>query len=273
MTLINKNREGAFTLIELLVVITIIALLVSIVMPALSKARETSKRIVCLSNLKSLAAVMYLYAGANNDKIPSSNTEGDTAWVDHSGGLAYYNINNDPTKEKEQEEAIKRGALWRYADKQLELYRCPTARLGQARSYSMPDSFAHDNPNIISFLGVDTTKVISNLSRVKYASDRIMFIDEGWATPASWSIMYNTQQWWDPVPNRHSNGTTFSFVDGHAEYWKWLDKRTLAFAKEAAELENPNDASYWRRTETGNEDITRLVRGVWGDFGWKETSR
>ncbi len=273
LTVNGKGRKGAFTLIELLVVITIIALLVSILMPALSRARESGKRIRCLGNLKSLAAVMYLYASANNDNIPSGSTEGKYAWVDHSGGLEYYNIDNDPAKEHDQEEAISRGLLWKFADKQLEIFRCPTARLGQVRSYSMPDSFAYDNPGILSALGVDSFRVIRNLTRVKFASERMMFIDEGWATPASWSIMYNSQQWWDAVPDRHSNGTTLAFIDGHAEYWKWQDRRTVEFAKEASELENPNDASYWRKVETGNEDITRLVRAVWGDIGWDQNGR
>ncbi len=263
-----QSKKNGFTLIELLVVISIIALLVSILMPALSRAREAGKRISCLSNLKSLTSIMVLYANDNDDKVPSGSTDGDFAWVDHSGGLAYYNLDNSIEKEQQQMEAIERGLLWRYAGDQVELFRCPTSRKGQARSYSIPDSFAYDNLGLLAVSGAPESGLVKNLTRVKFPSERMMFIDEGWATPASWSIMYATQQWWDPVPNRHGNGTTFAFIDGHAEHWKWDDKRTLDFAEEADQLENPNDASYWRRIETGNMDIDKLVRSLWGGIGW-----
>lgn len=63
-------RKGAFTLIELLVVIAIISLLVSILMPSLSAARERAKTGVCLSNLRRLATGMSLYVSANRDQFP-----------------------------------------------------------------------------------------------------------------------------------------------------------------------------------------------------------
>ncbi len=64
------RREKGFTLIELLVVIAIIALLVSILMPSLSKARELAKRAVCQTNQKGIGTAMALYTGESRDQWP-----------------------------------------------------------------------------------------------------------------------------------------------------------------------------------------------------------
>lgn len=59
----HRRRHRAFTLIELLVVVAIIALLLSILLPSLSGAREQGKRAVCLSNLGSIGKALWQYAG------------------------------------------------------------------------------------------------------------------------------------------------------------------------------------------------------------------
>lgn len=65
-----RTRRHGFTLIELLVVVAIIALLISILLPALSRARESAKSVKCLANLRSLGQGTVSYATADNDKLP-----------------------------------------------------------------------------------------------------------------------------------------------------------------------------------------------------------
>ena len=67
-----RSRIKGFTLIELLVVISIIALLLSIMMPSLSRAKELARRTVCASDQKSIGTAIMVYANKNNDLLPKS---------------------------------------------------------------------------------------------------------------------------------------------------------------------------------------------------------
>jgi prepilin-type N-terminal cleavage/methylation domain-containing protein/prepilin-type processing-associated H-X9-DG protein len=75
------GRRAAFTLVELLVVIGIIALLISILLPSLNKAREAANRVKCASNLRSIGQAIHMFANAKKGRVPSSQM----AWL---GGTA-----------------------------------------------------------------------------------------------------------------------------------------------------------------------------------------
>jgi prepilin-type N-terminal cleavage/methylation domain-containing protein len=79
------HRRHGFTLVELLVVIGIIALLVSILLPTLNRARESARRTKCLANLRSIGQMVNMYANAHHGLIPigysGSSTPNGTAYT------------------------------------------------------------------------------------------------------------------------------------------------------------------------------------------------
>lgn len=84
----SSTSSAGFTLVELLVVIGIIAVLISVLLPALNRARASSNSVWCLSNLKQMGLAIRMYAADNKDRLPiaywdgntSPNNEGATDW-------------------------------------------------------------------------------------------------------------------------------------------------------------------------------------------------
>ena len=85
----RRELHHAFTLVELLVVIGIIAVLISILLPTLSRVRQQAQSLKCLSNLRTLGLAMHMYASANKQYLPYPTTTLRTTAGDPQGFLWY----------------------------------------------------------------------------------------------------------------------------------------------------------------------------------------
>ncbi len=275
----NKNK--GFTLVELLVVIAIIALLMGVLLPALNKAREQGKRIVCMNNIKQLTTGWTMYADTYSDKIVNGSTQtmgsgpdpcpdcppgapyiAKAKIVSGSGhdkelpwvGGAYHSTIKLP--EKALKCAIETGALHTFV-KDYKPYRCPTGNKGEMITYNFVDSM-NGCPGIPENTGRGPvgSAWIKNRNQLKKTASAIVLIDEGRVTPDSFAVYINQERWFDPPEVRHGEGTVLSFADNHAEYWKW--------SKETAEIGQRAGYDQAPTTNAGKQDLYRVQIGTWG---------
>jgi len=262
----RRTCGNGFTLIELLVVIAIIAILAAMLLPSLSRAKERALGIACVSNLKQLAVCVQLYSLDFRDVMPPNNSVANLANGNFLATGGSWCTNN--ARYDSDASGIRNGLIFPY-NTSTEIYRCPAdhstietpggVKLQQRRlrSYNLSQSIngfpefdptlTFLNPSFKKFTEIRNPNTSQAFVFIEVHEDGIFDSLFGMPTEAFWG---DPCTWWDIPANRHGQGGTLSFADGHAERWKWRVPKAVQvrfMAQPVPDAELPD----YRRMQTG----------------------
>ncbi len=242
------RRRPGFTLIELLVVIAIIAILASLILPALGKAKLRAQGVYCMNNTKQMVTAWIMYADENGgrpvpnvDTLTAGKNANTPCWV--AGWLTLnpiFSLDNTNTTMLVDHDAFPYGAYLGPYIKSTAVFKCPADKslckiygrsMARVRSLSMnnfvgapsrsdsTDANALTNPQ-----GNSKYPSYAKLSNIKSPANVFVFLDEreDSINDGTFFTRVDKPGYLEDIPaSYHNRAGGFSFADGHSEIHKW----------------------------------------------------